>query len=158
MQKIPMTIAGAEKLRNELQHLKTVVRPKVIDAIAEARGHGDLKENAEYHAAKEQQGFIEGRIREIEHKLGSSQVIDLSDLRNDGKVVFGARITLINLDTDQEASYQIVGEDEADLKAGKISITSPIARAAIGKNKGEMLEVQAPAGTTSYEITEVIYS
>ncbi len=157
MQKIPMTSAGAEKLRAELQHLKTVARPKVIDAIAEARGHGDLRENAEYHAAKEQQGFIEGRIREIEHKLGNSQVIDLSGLVNNGKVVFGARIALVNLDTEQEASYRIVGEDEADLKLSKISVTSPIARAAIGKSKGEVIEVQAPSGIVSYEITDVIY-
>lgn len=152
-----MTVVGAEKLRNELQYLKTVARPKVINAIAEARGHGDLRENAEYHAAKEQQGFIEGRIREIEGKLGSSQIIDLSTVANDGKVVFAATITLINLDTEQEVSYQIVGEDEADLKVAKISITSPIARAAIGKQKGDVVEVQAPSGIVSYEITEVVY-
>ena len=122
-----MTLAGAEKLREELRELKSVARPKVINAIAEARGHGDLKENAEYHAAKEQQGFIEGRIREIEHKLAHSQVIDLSQMMNEGKVVFGSTITLLNLETNQEAIYQIVGEDEADLKLGKISNTSPIA-------------------------------
>lgn len=153
-----MTEAGATKLREELHHLKTVARPKVISAIAEARGHGDLKENAEYHAAKEQQGFIEGRIREIESKLGNSQIISLSGLTNDGKAVFGATISLINLDTDQEVTYQIVGEDEADLKAGKISITSPIARAIIGKIKGDSVDVQAPGGVVSYEITDVLYT
>jgi len=153
-----MTEAGAAKLREELHYLKTVARPKVIGAIAEARGHGDLRENAEYHAAKEQQGFIEGRIREIEAKLGNSQVINLSGLINEGKVVFGSTISLINLDTEQEATYQIVGEDEADLKAGKISITSPIARAIIGKIKGDSVDVQAPGGVVSYEITEVLYT
>ena len=158
MNKIPMTEAGAAKLREELHYLKTVARPKVIGAIAEARGHGDLRENAEYHAAKEQQGFIEGRIREIEAKLGNSQVINLSGLINEGKVVFGSTISLINLDTEQEATYQIVGEDEADLKAGKISITSPIARAIIGKIKGDSVDVQAPGGVVSYEITEVLYT
>lgn len=158
MQKIPMTSAGAEKLRAELQHLKTVARPKVINAIAEARAHGDLRENAEYHAAKEQQGFIEGRIREIEGKLGNSQIIDLSGMVNNGKVVFGSHVTLLNLDTDQEVNYQIVGEDEADLKIGKISITSPIARATVGKSKGEVVEVQAPGGVVSYEIMDVVYS
>jgi transcription elongation factor GreA len=156
-QKIPMTAGGAEKLREELQYLKSVARPKVISAIAEARGHGDLRENAEYHAAKEQQGFIEGRIREIEHKLSHSQIIDLEGLVNNGKVVFGATITLINMDTDQEVIYQIVGEDEADLKVGKISVSSPIARALIGKHKGDSVDVQAPNGVISYEIMEVSY-
>lgn len=156
-QKIPMTAGGAEKLREELQYLKSVARPKVIAAIAEARGHGDLRENAEYHAAKEQQGFIEGRIREIEHKLSHSQIIDLEGLVNNGKVVFGATITLINMDTDQEVIYQIVGEDEADLKVGKISVSSPIARALIGKHKGDSVDVQAPNGVISYEIMEVSY-
>ncbi len=157
MKKIPMTLEGAEKLREELQHLKTVSRPTVINAIAEARGHGDLRENAEYHAAKEQQGFIEGRIREIEHKLSNSQVVDLSELLNEGKVVFGSRVALIHLDTDQEVSYQIVGEDEADLKTGKISYNSPIARAIIGKLLGDVVEVQTPGGIISYEIAEVKY-
>lgn len=158
MQKIPMTLIGAEKLREELQHLKTVARPQVITAIAEARKHGDLRENAEYHAAKEQQGFIEGRIREIEHKLSNSQIIDPSTLSaQEGKVVFGAEVTLVNLDTEQTVSYQIVGEDEADLKAAKISITSPIARALIGKRKGDCVDVQAPGGVISYEIEEVSF-
>ena len=157
MQKIPMTASGAEKLRAELHHLVTVERPKVIKAIAEARGHGDLKENAEYHAAKEQQGFIEGRIREIEHKLGHAQIIDVSAHVNNGKVIFGATVTLVNLDTEQQVIYQIVGEDEADLKHGKISITSPIARALVGKNEGDSVDVQAPSGVVAYEIVEVTY-
>ncbi len=158
MTKIPMTVNGLEKLREELKELKSVARPKVIAAIAEARGHGDLKENAEYHAAKEQQGFIEARIRDIEHKLAHAQVIDLSGFTNDGKVVFGATVTLVNLDTDQEMIYQIVGEDEADLKSAKISITSPIARAVIGKLKGDSVELNAPGGVMTLEIIEVIYS
>jgi len=157
MNKIPMTPIGAEKLREELKHLKSVARPQVINAIAEARGHGDLKENAEYHAAKEQQGFIEGRIREIEHKLSHSQIIDLSQISNEGKVVFGSTITLLNLAVDQTVIYQIVGEDEADLKVGKISITSPIARAIIGKLEGDTIEVSAPGGVISYEIATVAY-
>lgn len=157
MHKIPMTSTGVEKLREELKHLKSVARPKVIAAIAEARGHGDLKENAEYHAAKEQQGFIEGRIRDIEHKLSHVQVVDLSGMTNVGKVVFSATVTLINIDTDQTVIYQIVGEEEADLKSGKISVTSPIARAVIGKHKGDTVEVTAPGGVVSYEVTEVIY-
>ena len=144
MQKIPMTSAGAEKLRTELLHLKTVARPKVISAIAEARGHGDLRENAEYHAAKEQQGFIEGRIREIEAKLSNSQIIDLSGMVNNGKVVFGAHITLLNLDTDQEANYQIVGEDEADIKIGKIS-PLPLHEPALEKPKGKWLKYRRRA-------------
>lgn len=152
-----MTSTGVEKLREELKHLKSVARPKVIAAIAEARGHGDLKENAEYHAAKEQQGFIEGRIRDIEHKLSHVQVVDLSGMTNVGKVVFSATVTLINIDTDQTVIYQIVGEEEADLKSGKISVTSPIARAVIGKHKGDTVEVTAPGGVVSYEVTEVIY-
>lgn len=157
VQKFPMTTGGAEKLREELQHLKAVARPDVINAISEARKHGDLRENAEYHAAKEQQGFIEGRIRDIEHKLSNAQVIDLQGLANNGKVVFGAVVTLLNLDTDEEVNYQIVGDDEADLKLAKISISSPIARGIIGKYKGDSVDVQTPAGVTSYEITEVLY-
>jgi len=158
MTKIPMTPIGFEKLRGELKELKSVARPKVISAIAEARAHGDLKENAEYHAAKEQQGFIEARIRDIEHKLAHSQVVDLTGMANTGKVVFGATVTLLNLDTEQSVIYQIVGEDEADLKQGKISITSPIARAVIGKHKDDTVEVTAPGGVVSYEIAEVLYS
>lgn len=152
-----MTNEGAKKLREELQQLKSVERPRIIAAIAEARAHGDLRENAEYHAAKEQQGFAEGRIREIEHKLSHSQIIDLSKMTNDGKVVFGSTVTVINLDTDQTVTYQIVGEDEANLKAGKISISSPIARALIGKFEGDSVDVQAPSGAISYEITKVEY-
>lgn len=157
MNKFPMTVVGAEKLRQELLQLKSVERPKVIEAIAEARKHGDLRENAEYHAAKEQQGFIEGRIREIEGKLSNAQVIDLKVLKKDGRVVFGATVTLINLSNDQAVSYQIVGEDEADLKLNKISVTAPIARAAIGKSEGDVVEVQAPSGLISYEVAEVVY-
>ncbi|HQY22728.1 MAG TPA: transcription elongation factor GreA [Gammaproteobacteria bacterium] len=157
MQQIPMTATGVEKLREELKHLKNVVRPRIIAAIAEARGHGDLKENAEYHAAKEQQAFTEGRIRDIEHKLSYVQVIDLTGMANNGKVVFSATVTLLNLDTDQTMVYQIVGEEEADLKTGKISVTSPIARAVIGKYKGDTVEVTAPGGVVSYEVSEVIY-
>lgn len=158
MTKIPMTEGGAEKLREELQYLKYTARPRVVAAIAEARGHGDLRENAEYHAAKEQQGFIEGRIREIEGKLSNCQIISLEGMVNNGKVVFGSTVTLVNLDTDQEVIYQIVGEDEADLKLGKISVGSPIARAVIGKHKGDSVDVQAPNGVISYEVMEVIYA
>lgn len=158
MHKIPMTARGAANLRDELQQLKTVSRPEIIRAIAEARAHGDLRENAEYHAAKERQGFVEGRIKEIEHKLSHAQIIDLSRMTNEGKVVFGATVSLINLDTDETTRYQIVGEDEADLKHGKISITSPIARALIGKHEGDSVDVQTPSGVISYEVSEVIYS
>jgi transcription elongation factor GreA len=158
MIKVPMTITGAEKLREELQLLKSVERPRVIAAIAEARAHGDLRENAEYHAAKEQQGFIEGRIRDIEHKLSHAQVIDLSGMTNEGKVVFGATVTLENLQTEQTVIYQIVGDDEADLKAGKISVSSPIARAIIGKLEGDSVEVFAPSGTITYEVSSVSYA
>lgn len=157
MSKFPMTSTGATKLREELTKLKTIDRPKVVQAISEARKHGDLKENAEYHAAREQQGFIEGRIREIEAKLSHAQVIDVTSFTNDGRVVFGATVTLLNIDTEEEAVYQIVGEDEADLKAQKISVTAPIARAAIGKFKGDVIEVQAPSGIISYEVFEVLY-
>jgi transcription elongation factor GreA len=157
MRKVPMTRIGAEKLRAELHQLKTVDRPRIVHAIAEARGHGDLRENAEYHAAKEQQGFTEGRIREIEHKLGNAEIIDITTLTNQGKVIFGATVNLINLDTDQTVEYQIVGEDEADLKSGKISITSPIARALIGKQLGDSVDVNAPNGVISYEIEGVEY-
>ena len=157
MTKVPMTSEGAEKLRQEVQQLKMVARPKVINDIAEARKHGDLRENAEYHAAKEQQGFIEGRIRDIEYKLGNSQIIDLNGIANEGKVVFGSKITLLNIDTDQEVKYQIVGEDEADLKLNKISVSAPIARAVIGKYKGDLIDVQAPNGIVSYELIDVLY-
>ncbi len=157
MEKTPMTVYGAEKLRAELNELKSVQRPKVIQAIAEAREHGDLKENAEYHAAREQQGFIEGRIQEIEGKLGTAQIIDPRTLNAQGKVVFGATVDLLDLETDKEVTYQIVGEDESDIKAGKISYTSPIARALIGKEVDDVAEVQAPGGVREYEIVAVRY-
>ncbi len=154
---IPITLRGVEKLRSELGHLKKVERPRVIEAIAEARAHGDLKENAEYHAAREQQGFIEGRIQEIESKLANCQVIDVSKITNDGKVIFGATVTLINVDTNQEVTYQIVGIDEANLKENKISISSPIARALIGKFVDDIIEVETPQGIVEYEILDVQY-
>ena len=157
MNKFPLTVRGAEKLKTELHKLKTEDRPSVIKAIAEAREHGDLKENAEYHAAREQQGFIEGRIQEIEGKLSHSQVIDVTKLNPQGKVVFGATVELLSLETEKEVKYQIVGEDEADIEAGMISVTSPIARALIGKEEGEVAAVQAPGGVVEYEIIEVTY-
>ncbi len=157
MKKVPITVKGAERLREELSHLKTVVRPRIIAAIAEARAHGDLKENAEYHAAREQQGFTEGRIKEIEGKLSNCQIIDVSKLNNDGKVVFGATVELEDLDSEQTVVYQIVGEDEADIKHGRISVTSPIARALIGKREEDVAIVQAPGGSREYEILSVKY-
>lgn len=157
MSKTPMTMRGAERLREELNELKGVARPRVIAAIAEARAHGDLKENAEYHAAREQQGFIEGRIQEIEGKLSNAQIIDPTALNAGGKVVFGATVTLVEMDTEDEVTYQIVGEDEADIKQGRISVTSPVARALIGKEEGDIASVQAPGGLREYEIVEVRY-
>lgn len=157
MSKTPMTIRGAERLREELNELKSVARPRVIAAIAEARAHGDLKENAEYHAAREQQGFIEGRIQEIEGKLSNAQIIDPTALNAGGKVVFGATVVLVEMDTEDEVTYQIVGEDEADIKQGRISVTSPVARALIGKEEGDIAQVQAPGGLREYEIVEVRY-
>ena len=157
MNKIPLTVSGAEKLRQELNELKTVVRPRIIQAIAEAREHGDLKENAEYHAAREQQSFTEGRIAEIETKLSNAQVIDVTTLDAGGRVVFGATVELEDLDTGESVRYQIVGEDEADIKAGRISISSPIARALIGKEKGDVITVQAPGGVREYDILQVEY-
>jgi transcription elongation factor GreA len=157
MDKTPMTARGAEKLRAELTELKSVKRPAVIAAIAEAREHGDLKENAEYHAAREQQGFIEGRIKEIEAKLSNAQIIDVTTLDAGGKVVFGATVDVMDLDTDEELTYQIVGEDEADIKAGMISVTSPLARALIGKSEGDEVGFEAPGGTREFEILEVRY-
>lgn len=157
MQKTPLTVNGAEKLKAELHHLKTVERPSVIDAIAEARSHGDLSENAEYDAAKERQSFLEGRIAEIEAKLGNAQIIDPSTLDADGRCVFGATVELEDLESSASVTYQIVGDDEADLKLGKISISSPIARALIGKVAGETAEVQAPGGVREYEILDVRY-
>ncbi|MDX5377743.1 MAG: transcription elongation factor GreA [Halomonas sp.] len=155
MNKVPMTVAGEARLRKELEELKSEARPKVIAAIAEAREHGDLKENAEYHAAREQQGFIEGRIQEIESKLSNAQVIDVHKLPRTGKVIFGVTVELINLGNDEEVSYQIVGEDEADIKAGKISVTSPIARALIGTEEGDVVVVSTPGGEVEYEISSV---
>jgi transcription elongation factor GreA len=157
MQKIPLTKRGAEKLREELNHLKSVVRPQITEAIAEARAHGDLKENAEYHAAREQQSFTEGRIKEIEGKLANCQVIDVTQLNAHGKVVFGATVILADAESGDEVTYQIVGEDEADIKQGMISITSPIARALIGKREGDLAVVQAPGGTREFDICEVKY-
>lgn len=152
-----MTAAGAHKLRHELHELKTVTRPKIINDIATARAHGDLKENAEYHAAREQQSFIEGRISALEAKLSHAQIIDIKEMENTGKVIFAATVKLINLDMDSEVTYQIVGEEESDLKNGKISIHSPIARALIGKFEGDVVEVKAPGGVISYEISVVEY-
>jgi transcription elongation factor GreA len=157
MKRTPMTLRGAEALRNELKRLKGEDRPRVIKAIAEARSHGDLSENAEYHAAREQQGFIEGRIGEIEAKLSTAEVIDPSTVTNNGRVIFGATVELEGQDDGKAISYQIVGEDEADIKAGRISITSPIARALVGKSAGDVVDVAAPGGTRSYEIVKVSY-
>lgn len=155
MSKVPMTKAGAQGLRQELERLKTVERPRIIAAIAEAREHGDLKENAEYHAAREQQGFAEGRIKEIEAKLSNSQVIDVTAIENVGKVIFGVTVEIENMDTEESITYQIVGEDEADLKHKKISVSSPIARALIGKFEGDLVNVTIPGGTVEYEIIQV---
>jgi transcription elongation factor GreA len=157
MNKVPMTVAGAEHLRDELHRLKSVERPRIIAAIAEARAHGDLKENAEYHAAREQQGFAEGRIQEIESKLSMAQVIDVTQLENSGTVIFGSTIKLINTKTNAEAMYKIVGEDEADIQQQKLSVTSPIARGLVGKYVGDTVEVKTPEGTASYEIVDVEY-
>ncbi|MDH4571729.1 transcription elongation factor GreA [Salinicola acroporae] len=155
MNKVPMTVHGEQALRQELEQLKGVDRPRVISDIAEAREHGDLKENAEYHAAREQQGFIEGRIQEIEGKLSAAQVIDVTKMPKTGKVIFGVTVELLNLETDDEVRYRIVGEDEADIKAGKISVTSPIARALIGKSEGDVVNVRTPGGDVEYEISGV---
>ena len=157
MQKVPMTVAGAERLRKELSELKSVTRPKIIAAIAEAREHGDLRENAEYHAAREQQSFCEGRIKETEGKLSECEIIDVTKMEPTGKVIFGATVTLLNLDTEKRSVYQIVGEDEADVAAGKISVGSPIARALMGKHEGDEVVVKAPAGDIEYEIETVQY-
>lgn len=153
--KVPMTVEGAERLRAELKQLKGEERPRISQAIAEAREHGDLRENAEYHAAKEQQGLVEARIREIEAKLSDAQVIDVTRIKPTGKVIFGATVHLINMSTDAEITYRIVGEDEADLKEGKISVSSPIARALIGKEEGEVAVVDAPGGSVEYEVDRV---
>ena|SRR5690554_6071378 len=155
LHKVPMTVEGAEKLRLELENLKKVERPRIVKAIAEAREHDDLKENAEYHAAREQQSFCEGRIQEIEGKLSHAQIIDVKTIAETGRVIFGATVALINVETDEAVAYQIVGEDEADIKANKISVSSPIARALIGKEVGEIAVVRAPGGEIEYEIDAV---
>ncbi|WP_020565796.1 transcription elongation factor GreA [Methylosarcina fibrata] len=157
MNKVPLTVKGAEKLRAELEELKTVVRPRIIAAIATAREHGDLKENAEYHAAREQQSFAEGRIKEIEAKLSNAQIIDVTKLDPGGKVVFGATVEIEDLDAEKTVIYQIVGEDEANIKEGRISIGSPIARALIGKEVGDIVTVKAPGGNVEYEILSIQY-
>lgn len=157
MNKVPLTVTGAEKLQAELHELKSVVRPRITKAIAEARAHGDLKENAEYHAAREQQSFAEGRIGEIEGKLSNAQIIDVKTLNAGGKVVFGATVELENIETEEKVTYQIVGEDEADIKEGRISIGSPIARAIIGKEVEDEVTVQAPGGNREFEILSVQY-
>ena len=157
MSKVPITVRGAEKLKNELQKLKSEDRPRVIEAIAEARAHGDLKENAEYHAAREQQGFIEGRIKDIEGKLSNATIIDVTALQQSGKVVFGVTVDVADEETGDELTYQIVGEDEADIKNNMISISSPIARALIGKEEGDVAEVNTPGGIRELEIIEVKY-
>lgn len=157
MNKVPLTVAGANKLRAELEELKTVVRPRIIQAIAEAREHGDLKENAEYHAAREQQSFAEGRIKEIEAKLSNANIIDVTKTDANGKVVFGATVEIEDLDTGKVVTYQIVGEDEANIKEGRISVGSPIARALIGKEVEDVVTVKAPGGDVEYEILSVKY-
>lgn len=158
MQKTAMTINGELALREELEHLIKVVRPSIVDAIATAREHGDLKENAEYHAAREQQSFAEGRIQDIEGKLSNAQVIDISSMPQGDRVIFGSLVTIINTDTEQSTTYRIVGDDEADVKAGKVSYQSPIARALISKEIGDVVVVKAPGGDVEYEIDDVVYS
>jgi len=155
MQRIPMTAKGAKALREELEKLKREDRPRITAAIAEAREHGDLKENAEYHAAREQQGFCEGRINEIESKLGAAQIIDITELTNTGKVIFGVTVTILDVDTDEEKVYQIVGDDEANIKQGKLSVNSPIARGLIGREEGDVVQIDTPGGTREYEVDKV---
>lgn len=157
MSKSPMTAKGVERLREQLTHLKSVERPRIIEAIAEARAHGDLSENAEYHAAREQQSFAEGRINTIESALAEAQIIDVTTLDAGGKIVFGATVDLMNLETDEEVRYQVVGEEEADIELGLISITSPIARAMIGREIGDIIGVNAPGGVKEYEVLEIQY-
>jgi transcription elongation factor GreA len=157
MNKVPITVHGAQKLKDELKRLKGVDRPRVIEAIAEARAHGDLKENAEYHAAREQQSFIEGRIKEIEGKLSNAEVIDVTAVNAGGKVIFGATVDLLNVDTDEEITYKIVGEDEADIKNGLLNYSSPIARGLIGKTEDDEVTIQTPGGEKNYEILKVKY-
>ena len=155
MQRYPMTTEGAAALREELQRLKTVDRPRISKAIAEAREHGDLKENAEYHAAREEQGFAEGRLQEIEAKLSAAQIIDIREIPHSGKAIFGTTVSIINTNTDEEKKYQIVGDDEADIKKGKISVNSPIARGLIGKEEGDVVRIETPSGIIEYEIDQV---
>lgn len=155
MNRFPMTVDGAEKLREELERLKKVERPRVVAAIAEAREHGDLKENAEYHAAREEQGFIEGRVMEIEGKLSNAQIIDIKKIPHTGKVIFGTTIDILDVDTGEETTYQIVGDDEADIKKNKLSVNSPIARGLIGKMEGDEVQIETPGGVRCYEILEV---
>lgn len=155
--RVPLTTRGAQRLREELENLKSVKRPEVITAIADARAHGDLKENAEYHAAREQQGFIEGRIKELESSLSHAELIDVSKLNVGSRIVFGATVDLVDEDDEEEVTYQIVGELEADIKHGRISVSAPIARALIGRYEGDSVEIQAPGGTHSYEIVAVRY-
>lgn len=157
MSQIPMTVQGAERLRTELHELKSVKRPAIIQAIATAREHGDLKENAEYHAAREQQGFCEGRIQDIEAKLSNAQIIDISKLPNTGKVIFGSTVTILNLETEEEVTYRIVGDDEADIKNQLISVNSPIARGLIGKAADDVVNITTPKGVVEFEITAVQY-
>ncbi|EYU16456.1 transcription elongation factor GreA [Photorhabdus luminescens] len=157
MKQIPMTVRGADKLREELDYLKNVRRPKIISDIAEAREHGDLKENAEYHAAREQQGFCEGRIQEIEAKLSNAQVIDVTKMPKTGRVIFGTTVTVLNVNTDEEQTYRIVGDDEADIKENLISVNSPIARGLIGKEVDDVVIIKTPGGEVEYEILKVEY-
>ncbi|CBJ79509.1 transcription elongation factor, cleaves 3' nucleotide of paused mRNA [Xenorhabdus bovienii str. Jollieti] len=157
MKQIPMTVRGADKLREELENLKNVRRPKIITAIADARAHGDLKENAEYHAAREQQGFCEGRIQEIEAKLSNAQVIDITKMINNGRVIFGATVTVLNMGSDEEQTYRIVGDDEANIKENLISVNSPIARGLIGKEVDDVAVISTPGGKVEYEVLNVEY-
>jgi len=157
MERVPMTKQGAESLREELEYLKRQRRPEIVKAIAEAREHGDLRENAEYQAAKEEQGLVEAKIKKLESSLANAQVIDVSQMNNNGKVIFGATVKLKNLDNDQQEQYQIVGEDEADIKANKISITSPLARALIGKFEDDEVDVNTPNGKAKYSVEQVLY-
>ena len=158
MSRAPLTLNGAQRLRDELDHLKSVKRPEIINAISEARAHGDLKENAEYHAAREQQSFIEGRIKQLESELSHAEVIDVARLNAGTRVVFGATVTLADVETDEEKSYQIVGDLEADIKQSMIAISSPLARALIGKHEGDSVTIDAPAGQREYEIISVAYT
>ena len=155
--RVPMTVGGAEKLRAELEHLKRVERPRISKAIAEAREHGDLRENAEYHAAREQQSFAEGRISDIESKLSAAQIIDVTAIAATGKVIFGATVAILNLETDETLRYQIVGEDEASVRENRISVTSPMARSLVGKEVGDVVSVRTPGGAVDYEIVDVLH-